>query len=235
MLRIENLSLIKKKKPVLTGITCAFPRNKISLLLGKSGSGKTSLLRCLAQLESGYKGEITFCEKSLLSLQPKARCRLMGYVSQAYALFPHMSALDQCAQPLRVLMGFSRERAREESARLFSFLDIDKYAEAYPQELSGGQQQRVAIARALVLDPLFLLLDEPTSALDPENTQRLIEMLKKLRREGKGIIIASQDMAFATSVFERVFFLEEGALAETVDEPVTGGKLERFLSFGLKN
>jgi ABC-type polar amino acid transport system ATPase subunit len=229
MLRVENLSLVKKDKLILDKITCELLRGKITLLLGKSGSGKTSLLRCLAGLESDVGGEISFLGKSLLGLPPKNRSRLLGYVSQSYALFPHMRALDQCVHPLRVLLCLSEKEAREKIAQLFEFLDIKRYTAAYPHELSGGQQQRVAIARALALDPLFLLLDEPTSALDPENTGRLIEILKRLRDEGKGIIIASQDMAFGAALFERAFFLEEGVLVEAVDNLSSRSRASKFL------
>ncbi len=230
MLKIENLSLIKKKKHVLTEIHCDFPRNQITLLLGKSGCGKTSLLRSIAQLEPTCQGNLSFCGKSLREMSQKERCQLLGFVSQSYALFPHRNVLDNCAHPLR-LLGYSQKEARQRVDEMLAFLGMEPYLFAMPQELSGGQQQRVAIARALVLNPRFLLLDEPTSALDPENTSRLIEILKKLKKEGKGIIIASQDMAFAAHLFDTAFFLEEGVVIESSsDKTVMGKKLSQFLS-----
>ena len=232
MLKIKNLSLAKKKKRILSKIDMEIPRQAITLLLGKSGSGKTSLLRCLAQLESKYEGEVSFSEASLRELPSKERCKLIGFVSQAYALFPHMSALDNCIHPLRVLLGCTKEEAEEKARSNFAYLGIEKLAASYPHELSGGQQQRVAIARALGLDPLFLLLDEPTSALDPENTDRLIDILKRLTSDGKGIIIASQDMAFAAKVFDRAVLMEEGDLIEAIDNRSDlRGKLNQFLSY----
>ncbi|MES2121578.1 MAG: ATP-binding cassette domain-containing protein [Chlamydiota bacterium] len=231
MLKVE-ISLRKKKKTILSPIDCTFPRGRTTLLLGKSGSGKTSLLRCMAQLEADYVGEIAFGPSSLKKLAQKERSQLLGFVPQSYALFPHMTAFDNCARPLRTLHGCSKAEAKIKVDEIFAFLDIEKYASAYPQELSGGQQQRVAIARALVLSPLFLLLDEPTSALDPENTQRLVEILRLLRAQGKGIIISTQDMAFAKLTFDRALFLEEGELVETAESPdAIGKKLGRFLSF----
>jgi ABC-type polar amino acid transport system ATPase subunit len=230
MLKIKKLSLAKKRKQILAEMEFEIPRSAVTLLLGKSGSGKTSLLRCLAQLESRYAGEIDYAGASLKELTSKERCRLIGFVSQSYALFPHMTALDNCTQPL-TLLGYSKKEAQEKTRAHFAFLGIEKLADAYPHELSGGQQQRVAIARALGLDPLFLLLDEPTSALDPENTERLIEILKRLQESGKGIVIASQDMSFAAKIFDRAILIEEGTIVEAAhDKTQIGEGLNRFLS-----
>lgn len=230
MLKVKKLTLAKKKKQILSGIEFEIPRSAVTLLLGKSGSGKTSLLRCLAQLESRYVGEIDYAGASVKELAPKERCRLIGFVSQSYALFPHMTALDNCTQPL-TLLGYSKKEAQEKAKAHFAFLGIEGLAGSYPHELSGGQQQRVAIARALGLDPLFLLLDEPTSALDPENTERLIEILKRLQQSGKGIVIASQDMSFASKIFDRAILIEEGSVVELAnDRSEIGEGLNRFLS-----
>ncbi len=231
MLKVE-ISLKKKRKALLDQIECNFPLGRTTLLLGKSGSGKTSLLRCIAQLEADYTGEILWGTGALKMLTPKERSQLLGFVPQSYALFPHMTAFDNCMRPLRNLHGYSKMEAKAKVDELFAFLDIAKYTSAYPQELSGGQQQRVAIARALALSPLFLLLDEPTSALDPENTQRLVEILKQLRELGKGIILSTQDMAFAKATFDRALFLEEGMVVEAAEgRDEMGVKLSHFLSF----
>ncbi len=207
MLKVENVSLHKR----LSRIDCVFPQSRTTLVLGKSGSGKTSLLRCLAQLESSYEGEISFGGRSLQDMPQKERCRLLGFVQQSYALFPHMKALENCAHPLRTILGYSKASSEEKSREVFAYLNMEKYASSYPHELSGGQQQRVAIARALVLDPLFLLLDEPTSALDSENTQRLALILKRLQADGKGIIVASHDREFIAQMGEeaRILLISE--------------------------
>ena len=192
MLKIKNVSLTKKKVPILKEISCEILRGKMTLLLGKSGSGKTSLLRCIAQLESRYEGMISFSDQPIHRLLQKDRCKLLGSVSQSYGLFPHMNALDNCTRSLRIFLNCNESEAQERVRKMFAFLAVEKGALSYPHELSGGQQQRVAIARALVLNPSFLLLDEPTSALDPENTERLIEILKELRRNGIGVAIATR-------------------------------------------
>src|SRR5271156_2526260 len=180
MLKIKDLSLVKKGAPILSRIHCEIPSKKITLLLGESGSGKSSLLRCIAQLESNYEGEISYQGQLIKNLSPWERGRLIGFVSQNYALFPHMDALGNCTQPLIKNLGVSKKEALERAMEKFFSLGIEKLGSAYPHELSGGQQQRVAIARAAVLSPLLLILDEPTSALDPENTNRLIEILLRL-------------------------------------------------------
>ncbi len=210
MLKIKKLSLGN----ILREISLEIPEKRITLLLGKSGSGKTTLLRCIAHLEKEYTGEIEYLGQKLSSLSPQERCRVLGFVPQSFALFPHMTILDNCAQSLR-LQGESKESAYEKTLKMLDSLDMGKFANRKPHELSGGQQQRAAIARALVLDPAYLLFDEPTSALDPENTELLIGILQEFK--GKGILIASQDMAFASKILDRAFFMENGSLIEHYD------------------
>jgi ABC-type polar amino acid transport system ATPase subunit len=209
-LYVKNVRLTKDR-PILSSLSLEFQTGEISFLIGKSGSGKTSLLRCIAQLEKGYDGEISLSEKSLKNYRPKELCKKIGYVSQSYTLFPYFTVLQNCTGPLRNAYGIKKERAINEALEILSLLGMDGYIAKYPKEISGGQQQRVAIARALLLKPDFLLLDEPTSALDPENTQILIELLKKI---STGIIIASQDMPFASSLATHLYFLNEGEIAE---------------------
>jgi len=227
MLNIKQLSLAKSRGKVLQEISFEIPSKRTSLLLGKSGSGKTSLLRCIAQLEK-YEGEVLYRDQRLSDLPSQERCRVIGFVPQSFALFPHMTILDNCAQPLR-LLGEAKESAYKKALQTLDSLDMGAFADRRPHELSGGQQQRAAIARALVLNPSFLLFDEPTSALDPENTELFIQILQQL--EGKGIIIATQDMAFAARILDRAFFLENGCLLEQYDKTqLLPGKLQQFLS-----
>lgn len=231
MLKIKKVSLEKSRGKILHAISLEVPQKRITLLLGKSGSGKTSLLRCMAQLEKGYEGEILHGDRNLSAMAPKERCRILGFVPQSFALFPHMNVRDNCAQPLW-LSGEAKEIAYKKAEEALCSLDMEKYADRRPQELSGGQQQRAAIARALVLNPSFLLFDEPTSALDPENTDLFIKILEQLQQAGKGLIIASQDMAFAAKILDRAFFLEEGVLCEEHDvaQPLSPeSKLGQFL------
>jgi polar amino acid transport system ATP-binding protein len=216
MLKVKNLTL-RKKKIILNNLTLEVPYGRITLLLGKSGSGKTSLLRCLAQLES-YQGEITHLDAPFKNSLPS----IVTYVSQSYTLFPHLTVLENCLQPLRL------NKITTPIESILGYLDMLPYLFSKPSELSGGQQQRIALARALLLSPYFLLLDEPTSALDPDNTDRLITLLKS---SGKGIIISTQDMSFASKVLDRAYFLEDGAIVESYDStgPIPE-KMSQFLS-----
>lgn len=221
MLNVKNLSLIKFRKEkfsyILKDITFEVPLKRISLLLGKSGSGKTSLLRCIAQLESKYQGQVLLNQKMLKNLSPVERCRSIGFVSQSFALFPHLNVLDNCAQSLRILFRMKRANAYEKVKEILISLNIEELSHAKPHELSGGQQQRVAIARALALEPEVMLFDEPTSALDPLNTELFIKIIRRLQGEGKAIVISTQDMSLAIKILDRVFFLEDGSIIETYD------------------
>jgi len=210
MLKVKQLSL----RQIIKEISLEVPEEKITLLLGKSGSGKTSLLRCIAQLEKEYTGDILYDNQPLSSLTAQERCQAIGFVPQFFALFPHMTILENCAKSLQ-LLGESKESAYEKVRKTLDSLDMGKFADRKPHQLSGGQQQRAVIARALVLNPAFLLFDEPTSALDPENTKLFIEILRSFK--GKGILIATQDMTFAEQVLDRAYFLENGCLIEEYD------------------
>ncbi|MBS0656179.1 MAG: amino acid ABC transporter ATP-binding protein [Verrucomicrobia bacterium] len=205
MLTTKNLSLKKGNRQILDGINFEFPMSCITLILGRSGVGKSTLLRCLAQLETGYEGNISFDGYSLEALKGDERSKLVGFISQKYALFPHLTVAQNCMQPLQVIQKQDRERAFGTTLETLRLLGMQDYLDAYPERLSGGQQQRVAIARALVCNPRILLFDEPTSSLDPKNAQNLAEIMRALRSAGKGIVITTHDMNFAEQVQERTY------------------------------
>lgn len=197
MLTIKNLYLKKGSRSILQGISMTFQQGEISLLIGKSGAGKSSMMRCIAQLEPTYEGELLFNGQSLQSLTASKRAETLSYIAQGYALFPHLTALDNCSQPLHVVCKMSRSDAKQKALTIMQSLGMAEYSSAYPSELSGGQQQRIAIARALALDSQILLLDEPSSALDPDNSAQLANILKRLASLGKTLVISTQDMPFA--------------------------------------
>ncbi len=213
MLKMNELSLTKQR-PILHRISFESAPEEITLLLGKSGSGKTSLLRCIAQLEAISEGTISYFGRSLSSLSPNERCQAIGFVPQFFSLFPHMTVLENCIHPLRRLFKMSKHKATDLAKERLSSLSMESFEKAYPHELSGGQKQRVAIARTLLLNPCYLLLDEPTSALDPENTKRLIDILRTIKQEKKGVIVSSQDMPFAKEIFDQALFFEEGHIIQ---------------------
>lgn len=249
MLKVRNLSLSKKRQgkefPILNEISMDIHPGRISLLLGKSGSGKTSILRCISQLEMDYTGSIECDKDDLRIISPSLRCQKIGLVSQAFALFPHMNCIQNCAHAMIVHFKLTKKEALERAEALLVSLDMEKHLLSMPHELSGGQQQRTAIARALALKPTYLLLDEPTSALDPENSELLIGIIKNLQRAGKGFLISSQDVTFAEKIFDRIFFFENGHLVEdhnlsespsettTSNYNFNGTKLANFLDYPL--
>lgn len=227
MLKVNKLSLLKQGAKILKEIGIELPKGRITLLLGKSGSGKTTLLRCLAQLETGYKGEILLNEEDIRQIGRKQRCQTFGFVPQSYPLFPHMSALENCFHPLALKIG--HKQARLEGEKMLQFLGMERYLNSYPHQLSGGQQQRVALGRSLILGPSWLFLDEPTASLDPENRELFIELIERLKREGHGVVISTQDMPFAAKVVDRAYFLEEGAVVEGYDR-LEGNSVPKKLS-----
>ena len=191
---------------------------KITAIIGQSGSGKSTLLRCLAQLETNYEGEVLYNDQFLKKLSAPKRARYLSFIAQSYALFPHLSVLENCSQALIITGQEPRKIAREKALETLAMLGMESYASSYPQELSGGQKQRVAIARALTLNPEMLFLDEPTSALDPNNSMCLAKILRNLCEHGKGIVMATQDMTFAEQVLDRGYFMEKGAIVDDCEK-----------------
>lgn len=214
MLTIKNLYLKKGSplKQILQGISTCFHQGEISLLIGRSGAGKSSLLRCIAQLENAYEGEVLFNEGSLKGLTSSRRAQTLGYIAQGYALFPHLTALDNCSQPLQVVAKMRESEAKQKAMAVMKSLGMVEYISAYPSELSGGQQQRIAIARALALDPQILLLDEPSSALDPDNSAQLSKILRELASQDKTIVISTQNMLFAEQLQATSYCIDNGIL-----------------------
>ncbi len=217
MVNVTNLSVIIDKKTILNSITCALTPGRITTFIGKSGAGKTTLLKTIAHLIPITTGTITVCNKPISNLSFQELAKTIGYVFQNYNLFPHMTALENCMDPL-IVQGISYKEAKQNALSTLHQLEISNLADRYPCQLSGGQQQRVAIARALCLNPQVLLLDEPTASLDPLATQTLAVILKNLAKTGLTIGISSQDMYCVDIIFDRVIFLESGALKEVCED-----------------
>lgn len=231
MIQINNLSLQRSNQTVLKNINLTIKPNRITLLIGKSGAGKTSLLRCLAQLETTYQGNCTINEKNIQTMTRQERSQTIGFVSQQFNLFPHLTVLENCMQPLLINKKYTKKEAQKEAEKMLTQIDMFTYKNAYPNELSGGQQQRVAIARALGLKPSFLLLDEPTSALDPENSSILALLLQMLCAQQSTIVIVSQDVNFIRMVGDIIYLFENGLLIDQFDEQeqLEGTLIKQFL------
>ncbi|MEI6806392.1 MAG: ATP-binding cassette domain-containing protein [Myxococcaceae bacterium] len=214
----------KSKQWALENINFEIPKGRVTLFLGKSGSGKTSLLRCIANLNTSYTGNICFGDNSIKQLSRPDRVRAIGFVAQQFNLFPHKTVFQNCTEPQQLVLERSLEEAELKTKELLNSLEISHLADRKPHELSGGQQQRVAIARALCMDAQALLLDEPTSALDPESTGKLRDILKILLQQGVSIAISTHDMSFARSVFDRGYFMEAGKIIEE-----SGSRIEEYM------
>jgi ABC-type polar amino acid transport system ATPase subunit len=198
MIKIENLTILNQinKKKIIESLSFEIPQRKIIVLKGKSGSGKTSVLKAIAKEINEYNGEIILQKKNIKEISNNDYFREIGYVSQEYTLFPNMTALKQCIQPLIIKGKCERNSTERVSEMLATFNLKDKKYEL-PEKLSGGQKQRIALAKALLLNPKFLLLDEPTSALDEENIYILAKILNDyLDVRCAGICISTHDNNF---------------------------------------
>ncbi len=208
MLEIKNLSVVVNGKPLLSNISCIFKPGEIAVFLGNSGAGKTTLLRTLAGLTPDSLGAILI-DKQPLATTPK---NTVGLVTQSFGLFPQLTVLEQCTHPLIITQGIDPKDAEERAFSVLDELGMRPFASQYPSQLSGGQQQRTALARLFALNPQVLLLDEPTSALDPANTAIISGMLKRLAKQGKIVILSTQDMDFAEQIASRSLFMKDGKL-----------------------
>lgn len=223
MITLQKVTLKRSggSAPVLDNISYTFLKDRITLLLGKSGVGKTTLLRAIAGLEKDYYGTITIDTYDRKTLSGLGQATLAGFVAQQFNLFPHLTVVQNCMQPLMKVQRIGYDLARQSALEMLSKFGLESYGERYPNELSGGQQQRVALARALVLNPKVLLLDEPTSALDPENSAALAALLQELCLSGVTVVVSSQDMSFARMIMDRVCLIERGTIAEELDYSTT--------------
>lgn len=233
ILRVKGLYKGFKGVPVLEDVSFGLRSGEILAVIGRSGTGKTTLLRCINNLEKCDRGTIEVDNDYLCkddgkkSVYPKPAEMLplrkkLGLVFQNFNLFPHMSVMENIIEaPIRVF-GIPRKEAAEKARELLVRLDIEDKENSYPFELSGGQRQRLAIARACALNPMVMCLDEPTSALDPELREGIAKIAEDLARQGMGVLVITHDMAFAKRVADRVIFMEEGRIVEE------GSKTEFF-------
>ncbi len=223
MITTKNLSLTIKGKTILNDISVSLPKGRVTSFIGKSGAGKTSLLKCLAHLYPLYNGDIIYHDTPLKLLTAKQRLHAIGFVFQQFNLFPHMTVLQNCVQPQTTVLGVAFKFAEQQALDWLETLGLSPFKDTYPHQLSGGQQQRVAIARALALKPQVLLFDEPSSALDPEGTKSLATLLKDLNKQGITIGLCSHDVTFLNELLNRVYLIDNGTVIDLYD--TTTGEL----------
>jgi ABC-type polar amino acid transport system ATPase subunit len=201
---------------VLKGIDLAVEPQELVFIMGSSGAGKSTFLRCLNRLEEPTGGSIFVDGIDLL--HPKtdinATRRRIGMVFQAFNLYPHLTALGNVTLALRKVIGLANARAEALGYAALDRVGLKDKARAYPNELSGGQQQRVAIARAIALEPKIMLFDEPTSALDPELVGSVLAVMRDLRACGMTMVVVSHEMRFAREAADRVVFMDDGQVCD---------------------
>ena len=235
VIRVRGLKKDFDKLSVLKGIDVDIYKGDVVCVIGASGSGKSTFLRCLNLLENPTGGSIEFDgvnltgEKVNLDLHRQK----MGMVFQQFNLFPHLTVLDNLTLAPVLLKKLSKEDAEAKAMDLLDRVGLADRAGAYPNQLSGGQKQRVAIVRALCMDPEVMLFDEPTSALDPEMVGEVLDVMKNLAKKGMTMIVVTHEMGFAKEVSNRVMFMDEGIIMEenTPQELFGNPKCERLQSF----
>ena len=216
LLKIENLKKCFGRLEVLKGISTEIRKGEVVVMIGPSGGGKSTFLRCMNLLEQPTEGSIIFDGIDIVRADEKTKNRVrseMGMVFQHFNLFPHLTILDNITLAPRLVRRLPREQAEKKAMELLEVVGLAEKAKAYPQQLSGGQKQRVAIVRSLAMEPKVMLFDEPTSALDPEMVGEVLDVMKDLAKNGMTMVVVTHEMRFAHDVATRVLFLEGGRIA----------------------
>jgi len=220
ILQIKDLRKSFGDREILKGINLDVYKGDVICIIGQSGSGKSTMIRCVNYLEMPTSGEILYLGKNVeteFGSLPMFRTKV-GMVFQSFNLFNNMTVLENCTVGQIKVLKKDKETARQNAMKYLYHVGMANYINARPEQLSGGQKQRVAIARALALEPDVLLMDEPTSALDSEMVGEVLEVMRDLAKEGLTMIIVTHEMAFARDVASRVVFVDQGVIAEN-EEP----------------
>lgn len=227
MLHIDNLHKSFDSLKVIKGVTLNANKGDVISILGRSGSGKSTFLRCINFLETPTSGTISLNGEAI-TVSPnkqgesvatdKAQIRRlrtrMAMVFQQFNLWSHMTVLDNVTLALTTALKLPKAEAKARADKYLAQVDMTDRVHYYPNQLSGGQMQRVAIARALAMEPDILLFDEPTSALDPELVEEVLNVIKDLAEQGRTMLVVTHEMAFARDVSNRVIFFDQGVIVE---------------------
>ncbi len=216
LLRVEDIHKTYGDLEVLKGVSFTVQKGETKVIIGPSGTGKSTLLRCINRLTPPDKGrvwlegvEVTHTKSRINKLRAQ-----IGFVFQDFNLFSHLTALDNVRIGLVKVKGLKKDIATKLAMRELERVGLRDKANAYPAQLSGGQQQRVSIARALAMDPKLILFDEPTSALDPELIGEVLTVMISLAKEGMTMVVVSHEMGFARAVADEIIFMEHGVIVE---------------------
>ncbi|PMH41452.1 amino acid ABC transporter ATP-binding protein [Vibrio sp. 10N.286.49.B3] len=238
MIKLDNIHKSFGDTEVLKGINLDIQQGEIVVIIGSSGTGKSTLLRCVNFLEQADQGSITiddahvdsqkYAQSDVLALRRKT-----GFVFQNYALFHHLTAKQNIAEGLVTVRGWKKDQALKHAQQILDDIGLGDKADSYPAALSGGQQQRVGIGRAMAFQPELLLFDEPTSALDPEWVGEVLSLMKKLANQHQTMLVVTHEMQFAKEVASKVIFMAEGHIIEqgTPDEIFNNPKDLRLIKF----
>lgn len=241
ILEVNSLSKSFGTHEVLKKIDMNVKKGEVICVVGTSGSGKSTFLRCINKLEKQTSGNIYYHKEEVKNIQRdinKYRAKV-GMVFQSFNLFDNMTVLDNCMLCTKKVLKISKEEAKARAIEHLKAVGMAPYINAFPFQLSGGQKQRVAIARSLCMNPEILLFDEPTSALDPEMVGEVLSVMKKLAESGLTMIIVTHEMAFARDVSTRTIFMDKGFVVEddapsnlfvNPKNPRTKEFLSRFMS-----
>ena len=237
LIKVNNLCKNFDDVEVLKDINAEIDKGDVMVVIGASGSGKSTFLRCLNLLEEPTSGSIYFEGTNITdtSVDINVHRQKMGMVFQQFNLFPHMTVLKNMTLGPVKLLGQTKAEAEANAMRLLERVGLADRADAYPSQLSGGQKQRIAIVRALAMNPDVMLFDEPTSALDPEMVGEVLEVMKQLARDGMTMVVVTHEMGFAREVGTNIVFVDEGVIVEQGDpkeffENPKSPRLREFLS-----
>lgn len=230
---LEHLEKSFGDHKVLLDVNLTVNKGEVISVIGSSGSGKSTMLRCINLLEEPTGGTIRYKGDDILTLNLSKYRTQVGMVFQQFNLFDNMTALENCVKPQMKVLKRKRDEAEEIAKEYIEKVGMSAYINARPSQLSGGQKQRIAIARALSMNPEVILFDEPTSALDPEMVGEVLDVIKSLARTGLTMIVVTHEMAFAREVSDRVIFMDGGIVLEegTPEELFGDPKMPRTREF----
>ncbi|MFI3237383.1 MAG: amino acid ABC transporter ATP-binding protein [Lachnospiraceae bacterium] len=216
LIKFKDVHKVYGKLHALDGVSDEINKGEVVVIVGPSGSGKSTLLRSLNLLEIPTSGQIFFEGVDITDVKTNIDMhrQKMGMVFQHFNLFPHMTILQNITlAPIKILKK-TKEEAEAQARELLQMVGLEEKADSYPSKLSGGQKQRIAIVRALAMNPDVMLFDEPTSALDPEMVGEVLDIMKKLARDGMTMVVVTHEMGFAKEVGTRCIFMDAGQIKE---------------------